>query len=232
MKHGIAIIALLVLQALPVLAQSSSGSKDPAAPSAATTAPKETIIDGIAARVGNDVVTDSEVRELECYQRLIDGEVQDRAQVVGDLVNQWIVRTEAATATFPHPTAVEVNLEFQTLVKQFPSPEKFQARLAQVGLTQDQVRSILERQLYYVRYLDYKFHAAAQVTSAEIQAYYQNDLAPQLQKRGLAVPPLNQVNASIRQLLTQEEINKKAAQWLEEAKAKVRVVIQPPGGGG
>ncbi|HEV2287900.1 MAG TPA: hypothetical protein VGR81_03000 [Candidatus Acidoferrales bacterium] len=232
MRARIAIIVSLFCLALPALAQSSSSPKDPPAPSAGASAPQATIIDGIAARVGNDVVTESEVRELESYQHLIDGEVQSRAQVVEELVNQWIVRTEAATATFPHPTASEVDLEFQTLIKQFPSSEQFQTRLAQVGLTQDQTRSILERQLYYVRYLDYKFHAAAQVTSAEIQAYYQNELLPQLQKRGLAIPPLNQVNASIRQLLTQEEINKKAAQWLEEAKAKLRVVIQPPGGGG
>ncbi len=232
MRSRITIVALLLSLALPAFAQTSSGPKAPPTPSTAASVPKSTVIDGIAARVGNDVVTESEVRELESYQRLIDGDVQSRAQVVEELVNQWIVRTEAAAATFPHPTAPEVDLEFQTLLKQFPSPEQFRSRLAQVGLTQDQVRSILERQLYYVRYLDYKFHAAAQVTSAEIQAYYQNELSPQLQKRGLVVPPLNQVNASIRQLLTQEEINKKAAQWLEEAKARLRVVVQPPGGGG
>ncbi|MFZ0212452.1 MAG: hypothetical protein WBE20_14950 [Candidatus Acidiferrales bacterium] len=232
MRNLTAIIILLLSLALPALAQSSSSANTQAASSAVVPGAQETLIDGIAARVGNDVVTDSEVRQLESYQRLIDGEEQSRSAVVEDLVNQWIVRTEAATATFPHPTSAEVTKEFQTLVKQFPSPQQFQARLAQVGLTQDQVRSILERQLYYVRYIDYKFHAAAQVTSAEIQTYYQKELAPQLQKRGLAVPPLDQVNASIRQLLTQEEINKKAAQWLEEAKARLRIVIQPPGGGG
>ena len=79
---------------------------------------------------------------------------------------------------------------------------------------------------------NYKFHAAAQVTSAEIEAYYQKQLAPQLQKQGLSVPPLNQVEAQIKQLLTQEEINDKAAQWLEEAKARLRIVVQPSGGGG
>jgi hypothetical protein len=48
----------------------------------------------------------------------------------------------------------------------------------------------------------------------------------------LNVPPLNQVEAQIKQLLTQEEINGKAAQWLEEAKARLRIVVQPSGGGG
>ena len=70
------------------------------------------------------------------------------------------------------------------------------------------------------------------MTSAEIESYYQKQLAPQLEKKGMSLPPLNQVEAQIRQLLTQEEINKKAAQWLEEAKARLRIVIQPAGGGG
>ena len=201
------------------------------APNAAPSQPAKNV-DGIAARIGNDVVTDSEVRQLEDYQELVEGRAQARAKIVQELVDQWIVDTEALAAKFPRPTVAEVSQELQTLLKQFPSREQFEARIAQLGLTQDEVRQVLERQIYYLRFLTYKFHAATQVTSAEIEAYYQKDLAPQLQKRGLSVPPLNQVEAQIRQLLTQEEINEKAAQWLEEAKARLRIVIQPPGGGG
>jgi hypothetical protein len=189
-------------------------------------------VDGIAARIGNDVLTDSEVRELQDYQKLVEGQAQDRAKVIEELVDQWIVQTEAVATKFPHPTADEVSLEFQTLLKQFPSRDQFQARLTHIGLTEDEVRQVLERQLYYIRFLNYKFHAATQVTAAQIESYYQQELAPQLHKRGVSVPPLDQVEAQIRQLLTQEEINEKAAQWLEEAKARLRIVIQPPGGGG
>ena len=155
-----------------------------------------------------------------------------RAKVVEELVDQWIVQTEALATKFPQPTAADVTLELQTLLKQFPSRADFQARLAQIGMTQDEVREVIERQLYYIRFLDYKFHAATEVTSEQIESYYQQELEPQLQKRGLSVPPLNQVEAQIRQLLTQEEINEKATQWLEEAKARLRIAIQPPGGGG
>jgi len=233
MRNAAAIFALLVGLALPAAGQTTpekvstpqSDSKSAAAAHAAN-------IDGIAIRIGDDVVTDSEVQQLEDYQQLIDGHAESRAQVLQELVDQWIVRTEAAATKFPHPSADEVSREFQALVKQFKSSQEFQERLAHAGLTQDGLRQVIERQLYYVRFLNYKFHAAAQVTSAEIEAYYQKQLAPQLQKQGLTVPPLNQVEAQIKQLLTQEEINEKAAQWLEEAKARLRIVVQPSGGGG
>ena len=212
---------------------SRAGAPLPAAPAPSPAMPQRpTEVDGIAARIGNDVLTDSEVRELQDYQKLVEGQAQDRSKVMEELVDQWIVQTEAVATKFPHPTADEVSLEFQALLKQFPSREQFQARLARIGLTQDQVRQVLERQLYYIRFLNYRFHAATQVTSEQIEAYYQQDLAPSLRKRGLTVPPLDQVEAQIRQLLTQEEINEKAAQWLDEAKARLRIVIQPSGGGG
>lgn len=229
MRKAAAISALFFCFALAANAQSQPAGPSSSA-SAAPQHPAE--IDGIAARIGSDVLTDSEVRELEDYQKLVEGQAQDRAKVLGDLVDQWIVETDALASKFPHPTAADITLEFQTLLKQFPSREQFQTRLAQVGLTQDQVRQVIERQLYYVRFLDYKFHAATQVTVAQIQSYYQQDFIPQLQKRGVTIPPISQVEAQIRQLLTQEEINEKAAQWLEEAKARLRIVIQPLGGGG
>ncbi len=238
MRNAKAIFALIILMtcvAMPAAAQTASHQASGPSQAAAKTAAAAThrlTSDGIAARIGRDVVTDSEVRQLEDYQRLIDGQAQSRAKVVQELVDQWIVRTEAATAKFPHPTEREMTEEFQALRKQFSSPQQFQARLARAGLTQDEVRQVLERQLYYARFLDYKFHAASQVTRAQITAYYQKELAPQLKKKGAAVPPLDQVEAQIRQLLTQEEINQKAAQWLEEAKARLQIVIQPSGGGG
>lgn len=236
MRKVTAIPALVFCLAFTANAQSqsprTSTSSASSAPHTDSSSQQPAEIDGIAAKIGNDVLTDSEVREMEDYQKLVEGQPQSRGKVLDELVDQWVVETDALASKFPHPTAADVNLEFQTLLKQFPSREQFQARLTQIGLTQDQVRQVIERQLYYVRFLDYKFHAATQVTTAQIQSYYQQDFIPQLQKRGLTVPPMSQVEAQIQQLLTQEEINEKAAQWLEEAKARLRIIVQPSGGGG
>lgn len=236
MRRAGTTIALVFFAALAANAQDASIRAG--APAAANTIspkpapPRATEVDGIAARIGNDVLTDSEVRELENYQKLVEGQAQSRAKVMDELVDQWIVETDAQATKFPRPTADDVTLEYQTLLKQFASHEQFETRLAQIGLTQDQVRQIIERQLYYIRFLDYKFHAATQVTASQIEAYYDQQFVPQLQKRGVSIPQLNQVEAQIQQLLTQEQINEKAAEWLEEAKARLRIVIQPPGGGG
>lgn len=231
---SILVLAVALSIAAPSKAQSTSktASSSAAVPSKPASAASAANIDGIAARVGNDVLTESQVRELGDYQKLVEGKAQPRTQILDELVDQWVVATDAIATKFPHPTSAEVSLEFETLLKQFPSREQFDTHLEQVGLTQDQVRQVISDQLYYARFLDYKFHAVAQVTASEIQSYYQQDFLPRLQKRGLSVPPLTQVEAQIRQLLTQEDINERAAQWLEQAKSRLRIIIQPIGGGG
>lgn len=238
MRHFGTIALLVVFAAVTAAAQTQRtslaavGSGVSSAEQPVAAQPQAGIIDSIAVHIGNDVVTESEVRELADFQELIDGHAQSRAQVLQELVDQWIVRTEAATMKFPKPGTDEINQEFQALLKHFPTAADFQTRLAAVNLTQDELRRVIARQIYYVRFLNYKFHAAAEVTSAQIEGYYQQQLSPQLQKRGSAIPPLSQVEAQIRQLLTQEQINQKAAQWLEEAKARLKIVVQPSGGGG
>lgn len=229
MRNTKAILLLICCLALPAAAQSTPLGD---AGSSAVAAPEAKTIDGIAARIENDVLTDSQVQELQHYQQLVDGQVQDRAAVIEDLVDQWIVRSEAVTTKFPRPTPEQVAAEFQTLVRQFPSPAQFQKRVADAGLTKREVRELIERQLYYTTFLNYKFHAAARVTASQIEQYYHQQLAPTLEKRRVSVPPLDQVEAQIRQLLTQEAINVKASQWLQETKRRLKIVIQPGESGG
>lgn len=225
MRKGKGLLILVFLLAAPIFAQAPGGRVSPAPVQGKQ-------IDGIAVRIGSDVVTESEVRQLEDYQRLIEGQAQSRSAVIQELVDQWIVRAEAATSNFPHPTADEVAQEYQALVKQFSGLDNLQKRMIEMELTTDSVRQMLERQIYYTRFLNYKFHAAADVTSAQIESYYQKDFKAELAKRGLTVPPLDKVEAQIRELLTQEVINEKAAQWLADAKAKLKIVVQPSEGSG
>ena len=61
------------------------------------------VIDRIVARVESDIILLSDVRALERYQQLVDGKSESDAQVLDRLIDQWIVRNEAATASFPRP---------------------------------------------------------------------------------------------------------------------------------
>jgi len=183
------------------------------------------VVDRIVARVEDDILTLSEVRELEGFQRLLEGRAAGDEEAVRQLVEQWIVHTEATASRFPRPSEADVRSELERVEKQFPSPEAYRARLRELGLTPQAVGRLMERQLYLARYLDYKFRPAAQVDEAKVEQYYRDEFTPQLRARGQAVPPLEEVEERIHELLTQREISQRAGQWLEETRGRLRIEI-------
>jgi len=189
------------------------------------------VVDRIVARVEDDIITLSEVRELGRYQQLVQGRSDSDDHLLAQLINQWIVNTEATAARFPRPIETEVNRELDHLEKQFPSAEAYRNRLRELGLSAAAVRRLVERQLYLARYLDYKFRPAAQVDTSAIQKYYREQLAPTLTARGQTVPPLENVQEQIRELLVEREISERADRWLEETRSRLKIEFETLGKG-
>jgi hypothetical protein len=186
---------------------------------------RTTIVDGIAARIEGDVLTESELNELSAFQRLVDGKATSRDELIRELTDQWIVNNEAQTSQFPRTSARDVDQALASLEKQSGSHDDFQKRLAELGLTENAVRRQLDMQIYLERFLDYKFRPAAQIDEQQIDDYYNGEFTKQAQAHGQAVPPLDEVHAEIRHLLTERIITQRSAQWLDDTRARLRIEI-------
>jgi hypothetical protein len=196
---------------------------------AAASGQKGKVIDGIAARVEGDIITESEVRELASFQQLVEGKAGSRQDVLGELIDQWIVRAEAVNAKYPEPQDADVEGELTRLRKQFPSAEAYEARLAELGLTDGAVRRMIRQELYLTQFLRYKFRPAVQVDRKQIEAYYQRELLPELKKHGEGPPALEGVEEKIQDVLVEREINRLAARWLDETKSRLQIDLTPVG---
>jgi parvulin-like peptidyl-prolyl isomerase len=218
-------LGILLSLALPVL---SGQSPDPARPLSGNAV----VVDGIAARIEDDIITESEVRELSGFQELVEGHAAPRKKALDELIDQWIIRTEANTALFPRPSEAEVDRELERLQQQFASPEAFRARLRELGLEEAAVRRLLRQQLFLTRFLDYRFRSTEAVDRKQIEDYYHQELAPQLAARGQPLPPLEDVENQIREVLTQRAISDHATRWLDDSKSRLKIDIKPGGSGG
>ena len=196
-----------------------------------TAGPGGQSIDGVAVRIDTDVITESEVRELADFQMLVDGSSKPRDEIVRELCDQWIVRGEAETARFPHPSDKDIDNAYARLAKLFGSPEAFSEKFTQARLTEAAVRRQLEAQLYLSRFIDFRFRPAAEVDDAAVQKYYDEQFAPQVKARGEAVPPLDKVHDTIHEVLVQQAINARADQWLEDTRAHLEIDVLPQPGG-
>jgi hypothetical protein len=189
------------------------------------------MVDRIVARIEGDIILQSQVRELGALQQLIDGHAESDDKLLQELVEQWMVETEATASHFPQPAQSEVDRELARLKESFASPDKYAARLNELGLSDADVSRLLSRQIYVERYVDYKFRPTVQVEPSEIDTYYKNELLPQLTKNNQPAPNRNEVEEQIREVLTQRKISDLTAKWLDDTKSRLKIEIEPAAGG-
>jgi hypothetical protein len=187
------------------------------------------VVDRIVARIEDDIILQSQVRELGAFQQLIEGHAESDDRLLSELIEQWVVQTEATASHFPGPAQSEVDLELAGIKARFASPAAYSARLNELGISAAQVRQLLVRQIYVERYLDYKFRPAVEIESAGIEAYYRKELLPDLAKKNQPAPGRAEVEEQIRELLVQRGISGLTAKWLDETKSRLKIELAPTG---
>lgn len=198
------------------------------APVAAAPQDQARVVDRIVARVEDDIILQSQVRQLAAFQMLIEGRPDADDKLLDELIEQWIVETEATGTHFPQPAKSEVDREMGRLSGHFADPSKYQARLSELGLSETDVREMLTRQIYVERYIDSKFRPVVQVAQPDIDAYYKNELTPDLAKKNQPPPARSSVQEEIREVLVQRQISDLTMKWLEDTKSRLRIEIVKP----
>jgi hypothetical protein len=186
------------------------------------------IVDRIVVRIVDDILTQSDLDQLAAYQKLVSGSADTNDRLTQESIEQWIVNSEAQAAHFPAAPETEVASDIAAIEKKFPTLDAYRARLAELGLSADDVHQMVARQTYLERYLDSKFRDSVQIDPKDVEKCYNEQLVPELQKQGQAVPALGEVQDHIRELLTEQQINRLADQWLDESKGRLRIEIIPP----
>jgi hypothetical protein len=181
------------------------------------------LLDQIAARVETDIILLSEVRTLSRYQMLVDGKAETDGAILDRLIDQWIVRTEAETARFPHPADVEITHGVEHLEASFASPEEYQARKKQSGLSDKEIERMVAGQLYLSNYLDSRFRPAVQVSAKQVEDFYQEAVVPRAKTHNQVPPTLDASREYIQEALTQRGINEQADIWLKESRGRLHV---------
>jgi len=181
------------------------------------------MIDRIAARVENDIILLSDVRQLGRYQLLVDGKTETEPQLLDRLIDQWVVQNEADASRFPRPTDAEIEQSLTALKKSFASPELYEERKKQSGLSDLQIRDKITTQLYLTNYLDSRFRPSVQVDAKAVQEFYETAVLPRAKARGQEPPSLEASREVIQEALVQQSIDSQADQWLKESRARIHV---------
>jgi hypothetical protein len=187
------------------------------------------IIDRIAVTVGNGVITESEIlREIRLTAFLneepLDFSPASKRKTAERLVEQRLIGNEIRSNLYPSPTSAAAQEMLKQIQDQFSNPAAYQEELLRAGVTEDELKAHLARQLTTLSFLDFRFRPGIQISEEEIQKYFDERLAPKLKK---AKPggqfSLHDYRSQALEGLIGERMDKASDAWLKEARDRTRI---------
>ena len=187
------------------------------------------IIDRVAAIVGMDAVTLSEVQaELSLEAMFAETEVPEASSrsdpALRRLIDRRLILQDMALTPFLMPGTDEIEREMDALrQRRYRDGLDFAGALAHYGLTESDCRSFLEQRIAFERYLSFRFRTGLSAGEAEIGAYYREEYLPAILERGEEPAPLEQVSGQIAEIIVEQRSSELLEQRLRELRSLNRI---------
>jgi peptidyl-prolyl cis-trans isomerase SurA len=191
------------------------------------------IIDRVAVVVGNGVITESEILREIRLTAFLNGEPLDfspasKRKTAERLVEQRLIGNEISASLYALPSEPAAQEMLKQIKDRFPNPAAYQEELLRVGITEDELKAHLARQLATLSFLDFRFRPGIQIGEDEIGKYFAERLTPELKK---AKPgsqfSLNDFRSQVREALVSERMDKASDAWVKEARGRTRIEFRP-----
>ena len=184
------------------------------------------VVDRIAVTVGNQVITETEILREIALTAFLNGEkpvftAANKRKAADQLVEQKLVHKEMDMGHYPQATDDQAKELLAKTAANVGGEQELQRKLAEVGLTQEDLQNHLRWQLTLVNFIDLRFRPAIQVTAQDIQDYYRQQILPK-QKPGQPIRFVD-VRDQILQTLSAERADQQLDEWLKHAKSATRI---------
>jgi hypothetical protein len=187
------------------------------------------IIDRVAVVVGNRVITESEILREVRLTAFLNGEPLDfgaasRRKTAERLVEQRLIRNEMESNLYPIPAPDAVDQMAKDVENRFPSRVRYEQELQRAGITDEDLKAHLLRQLITLRFIEFRFRPGIQIGEDELNKYFNERLAPELKKAHPETEfTLNDYRAQVEQALVGEIVDKASDTWLKGARERTRI---------
>ncbi len=187
------------------------------------------VIDRIAAIIDRQVITVSEITQLTTIRFMPrkSGQSEDehRRDILEALIAQALRFRDVERFGAPDVSKDAIEARLIEIQRRFPSPAELDAAVARAELTLDEVRTLIKRQLQVDAYIQERFAPTIGVSSDEIETYYRGPWSQQRRERGLAIPPLSEVDDDIRTHLRSGRLQTEIEKWTAQLRARTNVDI-------
>ena len=194
-------------------------------------------IDRIVAVVNNQIITLSDLEEEERFYQLdhrLQSSIKDngteKKAVQRELIERMIekILLSEQIAGFPGSkvTDEEIETQLNAIQEQWGGKDPLDQMLLNSHTTREELKEHLRWQILVLKHVDSRFRQFAVIDPAEITKYYQETLIPEMERKGIRqFPPQAEVEAKIREILTEEKVNQAIEEWLISLKDTANIHI-------
>jgi len=192
-------------------------------------------IDRLIAAVNGEVITEGDLRlyrDLNAVsspgRRVPD---EGLSEEIERLIDLEILRQEMRNFPSVLPPERDVDARLQFLRDAFAEIGGLPAVMRRLGLEESELRDYVALQISILRFVDFRFRPFVAVSANEVLSYYQDTLLPQIAKGADAVvPPLDEVEGKIEEILLQRKVDQALDAWLKESREHIRIERAQDGG--
>ena len=188
------------------------------------------IVDRIAATVNDTAIPESEVRHAMVVSALEPRPGEDaeafRARVLDALIEERLEYEDAVRFGLAAPDAFEIGKAMTSLRDRLKAAGKDpDAEFARAGMTVDEVRASIERQLVIASYVRERFAPIAYADEEQAREEYEKRYVPEQKAAGAAPAPFDQVAGEMRRRFSERAFDEEVARWLKDLRLKARISV-------
>ena len=195
------------------------------------------LIDGIVATVNRHPILRSEWNEAVRFEAfmhqkpLAQVSESERAAALQRLIDRELLAAQMEGQTALRPAQTEVTADIAKLRQNLGVADddaKWQALEKSYGLTEAAIATHLENEVQVMNFIDVQLRPNVRIQDAEVQAYYQSRVVPDLKQTGAKMVPLEQVAPNIRELLVQRHMDEVLDAWLHNLRQQSHIQTLVP----
>jgi hypothetical protein len=190
------------------------------------------IIDRIAASVGNQVITESDLLREIRVTAFLNGAKPDfspagKRATADRMVEQKLIRRELQNSRYPVPGPAQVEPVLDKFKREhFPDDAAYRSALREYGITGADLKDLLLWQRTLLEFIEVRFRPGVQISDEEIQDYFSKVVEPAARAAHPGQPvALEDYRAQIETTLAGRREDQQMDNWLNGVRRRTEIVF-------
>lgn len=190
------------------------------------------VIDGVIATVNRKPVLQSDWDDAVRFEALMQQKPlrnvteADRADGLRRLIDRRLLEIQMADPNYLAPSREDVRANLAKLRDQIPvarTEQGWEKLIASYGFSQREMEQNVRHEMQMMSFVEVRLRPNVHVQPEEVEAYYRDQVLPDMEKAGIKVVTLREVEPKIRELLVQQHMDELLDAWLHNLRQQTQI---------